>query len=925
MTTSRRFDPFVEIFLSGGWRDVTADVRYQDGRTIQISHGQTDLTSQVSSQLSLVLNNRSKQYSPRNAVGPWYGSIRQNAPIRTGSRAARDLYVSRSASNGWGAASWALGALTWSVTGGVAGDYAVTGGVGTHRLTSTAARLSSLPVTIADCEQRVTVQLPFSVPTGGPVYTSLCFRGIGGQFYRTRMTVNTSGSVQVQMIDYDGTTLIGSPVTVTGLTYAGQKLVFAAFIHDGAFRAKVWDASLPEPYAWTVSLDGFAGAGFWLSGTVGVETTKHATNSNGTFSVSYSDYQLLFRDFYGEISALEPDRDASGKDIRMELTAAGPLRRLRANSNTKPLQSPAYRALSRAAGLVAYWPCEDGSNASQIAAVRPDWAPATFLSGKPQLGAFNRFLASEPLPVIGTAVVDGQITPYTAPAANAISTRWMQYVDTTTSSGEPVDGASLMRWYSLGTAAYWILRYKAGGGLAIQIEDTTETTIYTAALPGAAVNDKQLRFSMEATQNGANIDWTVTYGVIGVPASTMTFGTTLASQTLGTARSVTWGTDQNLENVTIGHVTVQNVTTSFFDFINELNAWQGEQSIARVSRICAEQGIAFHGEGDTSVLMGPQPIAAPMDFLDQTVEVDLGLATEWTYEDAIGYMTSQILGSQKPVHMTLDYANRQLFDKLPSADDDLLTVNAVTADSTNSGNGSGSSVTMTQATGAKAAVSIEQGGVGVYDKKYSVNSATYNITVDLAGYLLMCGTLDLPRILNATMWLHNPRIYGNLAMLLTAMQTDEGKILSLTNLPTDVSSDPLRQTVIGFQKRLTPYEYAATWYTTPNERYQVAIVDDLNARLDAGASYLNANITSGATTMTVKSNDGTLWTTGASDFPFDIRLGGEQMTVTNITGSSSPQTFTVTRAVNGVSKAHTADDTEQARVTVVAYATVALA
>ena len=46
-----------------------------------------------------------------------------------------------------------------------------------------------------------------------------------------------------------------------------------------------------------------------------------------------------------------------------------------------------------------------------------------------------------------------------------------------------------------------------------------------------------------------------------------------------------------------------------------------------------------------------------------------------------------------------------------------------------------------------------------------------------------------------------------------------------------------------------------------------------------------------------------LWTTSAGDFPFDINIGGEQITVTNITGASSPQTFTVTRSVNGVVKA----------------------
>ncbi len=45
-----------------------------------------------------------------------------------------------------------------------------------------------------------------------------------------------------------------------------------------------------------------------------------------------------------------------------------------------------------------------------------------------------------------------------------------------------------------------------------------------------------------------------------------------------------------------------------------------------------------------------------------------------------------------------------------------------------------------------------------------------------------------------------------------------------------------------------------------------------------------------------------LWTTTAGDWPFDIEVGGERMTVTAVTGTSSPQTFTVTRSVNSVVK-----------------------
>lgn len=71
---------------------------------------------------------------------------------------------------------------------------------------------------------------------------------------------------------------------------------------------------------------------------------------------------------------------------------------------------------------------------------------------------------------------------------------------------------------------------------------------------------------------------------------------------------------------------------------------------------------------------------------------------------------------------------------------------------------------------------------------------------------------------------------------------------------------------------------------------------------------VNAFAWTGSITVatTGASSGSPLWTTNAVDFPFDVNIGGERMTVSSISGSSSPQTFAVTRAVNGVIKPQTA-------------------
>ena len=57
-------------------------------------------------------------------------------------------------------------------------------------------------------------------------------------------------------------------------------------------------------------------------------------------------------------------------------------------------------------------------------------------------------------------------------------------------------------------------------------------------------------------------------------------------------------------------------------------------------------------------------------------------------------------------------------------------------------------------------------------------------------------------------------------------------------------------------------------------------------RAGTDGSTLHANITSGATSMSVDTTSASspLWTTAGGDFPFDIAMAGERITVTNITG-----------------------------------------
>ena len=96
--------------------------------------------------------------------------------------------------------------------------------------------------------------------------------------------------------------------------------------------------------------------------------------------------------------------------------------------------------------------------------------------------------------------------------------------------------------------------------------------------------------------------------------------------------------------------------------------------------------------------------------------------------------------------------------------------------------------------------------------------------------------------------------------------------------------------------------------TAPASVYRVGVVE-YTTRLDTDYIVVESDFDAGTdTTMTTERTDATkgLWCLSADEpdsFPFDIMVDGVRLTVTAITGSSDPQTLTITQApVNGVIK-----------------------
>jgi hypothetical protein len=87
------------------------------------------------------------------------------------------------------------------------------------------------------------------------------------------------------------------------------------------------------------------------------------------------------------------------------------------------------------------------------------------------------------------------------------------------------------------------------------------------------------------------------------------------------------------------------------------------------------------------------------------------------------------------------------------------------------------------------------------------------------------------------------------------------------------------------------------------DHLRVSIGRAAGIRAETAGSDLAAAATATATSLTVRTPVGLLWTQDPADMPFLIGIGGEVMRVTAVAPATSiTQTFTVVRSVNGVVK-----------------------
>lgn len=955
-------DVFAQFWIDGEWRETYDGVdlshRVRGGDSIRITHGGADqFASITSASAAFTLNNGDNFFTDDDPNSPLYRKFGQNALCRFGVRNARDLdlyalfsdlpvsssgeriYTADKASldiTGDLDVRWEMD-MRWTRDHGhlIGGKYVLTGNQRSwvitvlsdgrisirHSTDGTSAALTVQPSTIAvvdEQEGRKAYRLTLDVDNGagGKTYTWYTSDSVDGTWTQVD-TVTTAGTTSLFSSSADlsvGTANAGQLTITNVFPFAGKMYRFQVFSGIAGTLVADFDPNADALLGDTTWADTCASPNTWIIDTddTGAKPAIRLGSANIRFT--------------GEIQTRPDDWDLTGEDRFQTLSAAGILSRY--SSNKAPLFSAVRRYWTRQAGVVGCWPCDDASEATQIASALDSGVPGE-ITADVSFGAADGFGGASgaiTLGTAGTSTADFYASPHTGTGAWGFVFYFR--IDETTPATDQVlvniypQGSNVARWaFQVGLTGY---RWTAYSG--------TGTTLANAGVNfGAEASPigQTIAMSMTHKQEGGNVRWETSWHAVGTSTTyTHSAGGSTFAGTVGTIRRMYFiPTDANFNNVQVSNVVMLNleyeINSDEFEAVSR--GFAGETFGERALRLLQEEGLSFEWVGqlaDTEQC-GAQPADTLYAILSAGADLDGGLISE--ARDAVRtvrYVTGKALGNRR--RLDLSYTSSHLAEVPRPADSARYTVNDFTA-SRDKGASARYEATDTRRKNVREPDDASP-GVGRIERSGSYNAYEDARMLHLASFRVFLGTWEERHIPNMVVATHRTQIASDTSLLNAVIGQDVGDPMSIVDTagspmpPNDVHS-----ACTGYVEVIRNMTRDFTFNTVPRGPYNTPVLESTLAaydpRLDVEdtESVLDGALNTTATSVdikTLKTATVPIWVDDVG-YPddigggetFDIDINGERMTVSSITAPTSDatynyQTLTVTRSVNTVVKSH---------------------
>jgi hypothetical protein len=585
---------------------------------------------------------------------------------------------------------------------------------------------------------------------------------------------------------------------------------------------------------------------------------------------------------HGDLSDPERPDEAPG-EAHVDITVAGILRRL--GQGRPPVQSTLRRRIPTAEPPpLAYWPMEDGAEATEAASALPGGAPLR-LTGV-HWAADDTLGGSAALPTMG------QVTELYGTIPGAATGGWhaeMVYrLDTM-----PTTERTVLR-LSLAGASGGVVAVRgrvSTGGIRVEALDEDNAVVasglFTNAAAVAAFTGGWNRVQIFSFQDGGNCRVRMAWRDVG--SNTYWFaGTVWSGSTVGRVTAVrgVWGSDW--QGAGLGHLAAWDVggsglTTPGIRIYDGADAgWRGQVAAQRIADVAALEGIPLTMRGDLvgTQRVGPERPQPALDLITEAAAVDGGVLGEQRVAPGLEYLTRGSFYNLPP-RLQLTARGNEIAEPFAPVLDDQRIRNDVTV----------------QREGGSSARSTDEASIaarGQYPTSTTINAFVDGQLEPIAAWELHLGTWPGMRYPTLTVDLATaPHLVPGWLL------TDTGDRVTVDGLPPQHPPGTVDLLVEGYTETLAPTAWTVEANCSPAGPWTVAAVapdeaapgeDDPPGHVDTDGSELAVAAGEADADLYVTATVAPAWveSTGprveaeAGDLPVDVVVGGERVTVTDI-------------------------------------------